>query len=480
MKASQYGAYAAPSVVLSFLYSPMGIVQGIYAKHFGLAMTTIATVLLISRLFDAVTDPLIGHWSDYHHSKSGSRKPFVIAGGLLFGISSYFLYVPIDPLQLNASTNVSTTYFLAWFLMFYLAWTLVEIPHLAWGSELVTRAKDKNKLYSLRALSTYLGILLFYLVPFLPVFSDSSFTPKTLQWAAVAAGLLLLPTLYLCAKLTPDGTHIAKQRFKQHGLWVFRKEILANKPFLFFIAAFVLYGMGAVGMFFTLMFIFIDTYLGLGKHFALLSIIGICCGLLSISFWYWLSNYLGKKAAWSLGVLSYLIGVLSAVFLEPGEASLALVATIIILAYVGSTPVVSISPSLLADIIDFSTWKFGTDRAATYFSIYTLVLKTSTAIGGSIGFGLAGWYGFDPSSAAHTKEAIYGLRLATCWLPAMLMLCSIFIMALVPINTYRHNIIRRRLNASPGLQPKICKSRITENLPTLKGTAQLASDNSGK
>ena len=97
MKAFQYGAYVAPSVILAFLYSPMGIVQGIYAKHFGVAMTTIAAALLISRLFDAVTDPLIGFWSDHYYLKSGSRKPFVLVGGLLLVISGYCLYVPVNP-----------------------------------------------------------------------------------------------------------------------------------------------------------------------------------------------------------------------------------------------------------------------------------------------------------------------------------------------------------------------------------------------
>lgn len=458
MRGFQYSAYTAPSIILAFLFSPMGVLQGIYAKYFGVTLTTIAIVLLISRLFDAVTDPLIGYWSDHCYAKSGSRKSFVIGGGLLFGISSYFLYVPVDPHQLNDATTVSTSYFLGWLLIFYLAWTLVEIPHLAWGAVLAPSAKEKNKLFSFRALATYLGFLLFFLVPFLPVFPDNNFTPQTLQWAAVAAGVILIPVLYLCVKFTPDGKKIPRQRYEEERFWELRNEILGNKPFLAFIVAFALYGMGAVGMFYTLSFIFIDTYLDLGEHYALLSLIGISSGLFSVGIWCWMANHLGKKNSWCLGVLLYIVSVLGLGFFEPGKTSIIALAAVMLFSYTGAASIVSLSPSILSDIIDFNTWKFGTDRAATYFSVYTFVLKTSTAIGGSISFGIAGYYGFDPSVIEHTEEAVFGLRLAACWLSSVLMLLSILVMSLVPVDAYRHSIIRRRLDERAARQSRCCNS----------------------
>ena len=174
-------SYVAPIMMLTFLWGPIGILQGIYAKYFGVALTTIATVLLVSRLFDAVTDPLIGYWSDRYQERKGSRKPFILLGGLFFVNSSYFLYVPIDPSDIDSSTEVSGLYFLVWFLLFYLSWTFLEVPHIAWAAELATESKERNKIYSLRSMATLLGILCFYLVPFLPFFPTREFTPHTLQ-----------------------------------------------------------------------------------------------------------------------------------------------------------------------------------------------------------------------------------------------------------------------------------------------------------
>lgn len=163
-------AYAAPSIAVAFLSGPIALVQGIYAKYFGLSLGTIAAVVLIARLFDAFTDPLIGFLSDRFHRHSGSRKSFILAGGILFVISSYFLYVPVGFGTSDTQVKVSGAYFLISFLGFYLAYTLFEITHLAWGSEIGTSSEDKNKIYSLRALAVSIGLMLFFCSAFITFF----------------------------------------------------------------------------------------------------------------------------------------------------------------------------------------------------------------------------------------------------------------------------------------------------------------------
>ena len=449
-------------MVVAFLFGSIGILQGIYAKYFGMALTTIATVLLISRLFDAITDPLIGYFSDRYYAKHGSRKPFVMIGGLLLILSSYFLYVPIDPNNLTATTVVSTVYFSGWYLLFYLAWTLVEIPHLAWGSEITSRTHEKNKIYSFRALSVNIGLLLFYLVPLLPFFETNEFTPQSLLWTAVSACVLMLIALYYCIRLVPDGPRPRVSKDQKQSLWALRKEIFSNKLFLLFVTATAMYGVG-VFMWFTLMFIFVDAFLGLSGSFALLSLIGLCISILLTGFWYWMANRTGKKLTWAFGVLLYIMGLLIAVFLEPDNASVVALAFVMVLAFVGPTAVTILSPSLLSDIVDYSTWKFGTDRTATYFSVYALVYKTSIAIGGSIGLGLSGWYGFDPSALVHTDESIFGLRLAACWLPILFLLLSVVLMSWVPMNAHRHGVIRQRLDARLRRQSNPCKQHLPDD-----------------
>ena len=77
-----------------WLMAPSNIIQGVYAKYFGIPLTTIAAVLILARVFDSITDPLVGFYSDRYHRRVGNRKPFIIIGCVLFVISSYFLFVP--------------------------------------------------------------------------------------------------------------------------------------------------------------------------------------------------------------------------------------------------------------------------------------------------------------------------------------------------------------------------------------------------
>lgn len=437
--------YALPVVSISFLMGPLTIIQAIYAKYFGLALTSIATVLVTAKLFDAVTDPLIGYLSDRHFDNTGSRKSLIIAGGILFVISSWFLNVP--------PANVSTMYFLFWFLMFFLTHTIFEISHLAWASELAVDAQDKHRIYGSRALAIFVGSLLFFAVPLLPIFETSTFTPETLKWAVILAGCSMIPLLYVSMKKVPTGRHNKRnnrQQTEMHGkqrLVNVLNTILGNYPLLWFLSAFCCYGIG-VGMWFSMVFLFIDGYLALGEFFALAYIgsFGICT--LTLGVWSRLANYLGEKYVWNIAGSMIIAGIMGCGLLSPagGEEMQLLVCMTLI--YSGFGALTIIAPSLLADIIDYGTWKFGQERAGTYFAIYTLAVKANYAIGGAIGLGIAGLYGFDATSTSQSVKAIFGMKMVTAWLPVPMIILSMVLIRCIRINAKRHAIVRRRLDSN--------------------------------
>ena len=127
-------AFAIPSIGLAIMLGPIAVLSGIYAKNFGLTLTTIASVMLIARVFDAVTDPIIGYCSDRWRLRTGSRKPFMLIGAILLVPCSYFLFVP--------GGTVSAAYFTFWYLAFYLSLTIFAIPQLAWINEFTTDTKE--------------------------------------------------------------------------------------------------------------------------------------------------------------------------------------------------------------------------------------------------------------------------------------------------------------------------------------------------
>ncbi|MDC0003467.1 MFS transporter [Porticoccaceae bacterium] len=443
----RYLSYAAPHITTTWLVAPIGIIQGIYAKHYGLSLTTIATIVLLARLFDAILDPTIGYYSDRYHRRMGTRKPFILVGGVSFIVCSYFLYVP--PLQ------VSALYFAGWFILFYLAWTLFEIPHLTWASELGDTAEAKNKIFSIRNMTYYSGLLLFYAIPLLPIFETGEITPETLKVSVIVASLLMLPLLYLCLKYTPDSprtlsTNQQKLEVKPPNNIVkewrlFLKAGLANKPFLIFVAALSFKSL-ATGMWYGLIFTYVDAYLGLGHQFAQMFLIAFAVGVVVTPVWYKLANRIGKKNTWLFAMVLIMISFIYTSALTPGNTYFGELLALKIVQTMGFTCMWVVAPSMLSEIVDYDTLKFGTERTGLYFSFYTFIQKAIGALALALGFGLAGWYGFDATVTTHSEESVWGLILAMTWVPLFFACLALVFIALSPINVRRHSIIRRRLD----------------------------------
>ena len=448
-KVMQNILYAAPIVAVNSLFVPIVVVQGIYAKHYGLSLTTIASIILFARLFDAISDPIIGYLSDKSRIKRGTRKPSMILGAIVFAGSGYFLYSPPD--------DVSALYFTIWFIAFYLGYTLFNIPHLAWGGELSHGTHEKTQTYTLRAIATYSGAVLFYSIPLLPVWETSEITPDTLKFSAIVSGLLMLPLLYLCMKRVPDGGCYSEEKsrviergkpsqppFRQISSTV--KNVIHNKPLLLFLGAFLFAG-SSLGMWIGLFFIYADVYLGMGFLFAKISLTALVVSIFSALVWLEIAKCLGKKHAWLLAMLLGIAAFAYTSLLGPENAgywALLILFTIIMFCFVC---VESLPQSMLSDIVDYATWKFGTYQGSTYFALYMFTYKGALALGGALGLAIAGWYGFDPSLTTQTDAGITGLKLAMTWVPTLLVVISMFFIALSPITTRRHSTIRRRLDA---------------------------------
>ena len=316
-------SYCAPSVAIIWMIAPANILQGIYAKYYGFSLTTIAAILLLIRFSDAVTDPLIGCCSDRYYRRMGTRKPFVLIGGLLFIISSYFLYVPfgVDTESLMQGDSlkepaVSVVYFTGWFFLFYLANTLFEVPHNAWASELAASSADKSKIYSFRSAAGYIGLIIFYSIPLLPFFDSTEITPVTLKVSVIAASLVLALFLYICITATPNRssgiTHKLNRKIDasvtspQQSLF---RAIIGNTPLLLLLSAFVFYGI-STGLWYGVIFLYVDSYLNLGEEFSKMFLLAFLVGLASTPIWYKLSIAFGKKtilmAGLALLICSYL------------------------------------------------------------------------------------------------------------------------------------------------------------------------------
>jgi Na+/melibiose symporter-like transporter len=433
-------AYTLPVVPGALLITPMAIIQGIYAKHYGLALTTLATILLISRIFDAVTDPLVGYYSDWYRNKKGSRKPLVSVGTVLLLFSSYFLYVPYG--------EVTALYFGFWSILLYASFTLFEIPHITWPCEITHNLDERAKLYSARVVAIYTGLGLFYSIPLLPIFDTQEITPTTLTSTFAVAAALGVPFLLYCLFSVPNGEsqiQTGKHKNKENSLGNILTEVAKNKAFMLVLLAFFFAYFGT-GMWYGLIFTYVDAYLGLGKEFAKMFLIAFIVGMAVPPVWCWLAIKLGKKQAWLIASGFLIIAFILTGILTPDNASFAQLLSLKVIQTCAHAGIAVFIPSMLSDCIDYMRWKSHSETKALYFSIKLFIEKASMALGVASGLAIAGWYGIDVTATEHSSQSVQGLKMAIAWVPAALTLISLIFIAVYPLNVRRVNTIKASLD----------------------------------
>ncbi|MCT2533621.1 MFS transporter [SAR92 clade bacterium H231] len=440
-------SFAAPMTAAYFLANPIwSVLPGVYAKYFDLELTTIAAVILLSRMFDGFTDPMVGYLSDRHRVAGGERKSWVLVGGILVLIASYFLFVPPD---------VISRYYLLFSLFgFFLALTVYEIPCSAWGVELASDYTERARVFGYRTTFFYIGQISFFLFPFLPIFATSEYTPETLNAAFYFGAVLMLISLCIMYLAAPAGYSIKTKN--RETLRSLIETVVQNKPLLLFMLFFSFAGTG-FGMWTGLLFIYLDSYLDLGESIATIFLLGNVAALCSIPLWLRLVHKTNKAQSFAFGLLLFMLCLAGCLFLKPG------VAWPVALLFAGG-PFIAASgltvlyPSMLGDIADYGIFKFKENRTATYFALFTLFYKITLGLGSGISLGMVGYFGYDATTTAQSQSAVLGLYLGFMIIPLIFLSIALILVLFSPISKQRHHAIRRRIaSRSICLDGEVCQ-----------------------
>ena len=245
-----------------------------YAKNTKASLAAIGVWLVVTRIFDAVSDQAIGFWSDRTGGRLGPRKPWILAGAVVTMLSVVFLFRP------TADTGV--TYFGVWALIFYLGYTMMNIPYIAWGAELSNDYRERSRIVTWRTVAGSFGGILFLGAPFLLPFDTTEMNAQVLS--AVAWGtLILIPvTVAITCFGVPSAAPVVAP--PRTPILVLLRSVLANKPFQRYLYVFIL-GAIQLGFYATLLLMFLDSYLGIGAKFSHIMAATAVVSWLAIPLW---------------------------------------------------------------------------------------------------------------------------------------------------------------------------------------------------
>ncbi len=396
-----------------------------YSRDLGLSITDIGLLLMVARISDVVTDPLIGALSDRTKTRWGRRKPWMVAGTPLMMVAAYQLFSP--------SAVVSNGYLMGWSMLLWLGWTMINIPYYAWGAELSNDFDERTRITGWRQAFGFMGNISVLLVPVTAsqLFGYGGVAKESL---VIIGGmvLVLLPLLIGLTVWKLPERHTAPPT--RQPIIKNLRTMLSNGSFLILFFGFTLMSLGTT-MIGTLFMLFTTFAMDLERQAQPILLAYFAINIVGLPFWVWLSQRIGKREAWLTGTLVMAIATPTYLLLSPGE----LVPFVLITAVIGFAGgnFIALSMSMKADVIEIASRGSRDSIAGAYMAIWSLGAKTTQALAVGISLPLLGLFGFDPR-IDNAPEAIDALRFAIALLPATLYLAAI-------ATIYRYPITKARL-----------------------------------
>ena len=414
-------------------------------------------ISLVPRLFDAITDPIMGYISDNTKSRWGRRRQYVFIGAILMGIAFIFMW----QLFRENSLDYNFWYFLLWSFVFYLGLTIFSVPYVAMGYEM---SDDFHERTSIMAVAQWIGQWAWVIAPwFWVIMYDPEWyatADVAVRELAVWVGIIfaicaMVPAIFINSSSTVNENYSALT-IKNIGGSL--KEIGNNfveafksVPFkkLCFATFFVFNAFNTVASF---TFFIIVYYLFNGDAAAagiwptLFGSIGaLVTTFLVIPIVAKMSKVLGKKKAFMVSQGISVVGYIMLWFLFiPGKPYLFLFALPFFSFGIGG--LFTLMMSMTADVIDLDELKTGKRREGVFGAIYWWMVKFGFGIAGGLSGAILSVIGFDSALEIQTEGAITGLRLFFTGFPILGTLVAMYIMRNYDLSEERSNEIRSELD----------------------------------
>jgi GPH family glycoside/pentoside/hexuronide:cation symporter len=427
-----YGGLMVPLAIVDVpivIYLPV-----FYSKEIGIDIGLVGLIFVLARIWDGITDPLIGWLSDKTSSKYGRRKPWVVIGTPLLMISIWFAF--------NPAPDVGAVYAAFWMFCLFLSTTIVFIPYLSWGAELSSDYDGRNVVVGYREVAGMIGNIAVAAGPVLLLAADAP-VREVLFYLLVVTFVLFPLTLAPMAMYLPDPQRSMVSKFSLTKAWGLLSH---NRPFRLLTSVVILSGL-AFGILNSLAIFLVDEGLGLSDKFFTLFLIEYLSAVALSPVIVYLARRFGKHQVMSGGLTVFTLALLLFAF---GPRMNFLFAAIgICFLGCGIVTTAIMSTSILADIVDYDTVSSGEKRAGLYMALYKFASKFSMALGIGIAYGVLDLIGYD-AKGGNGEFGIYAIKSVGLGIPALLLLPGIFLIARFPIDKHEYHLIRQKIEMAEG------------------------------
>ncbi|GAB4251697.1 MAG: MFS transporter [Saprospiraceae bacterium] len=437
----------------------LGIFMVVLVQDLGFPGWMWGILFFLPRVFDSITDPIMGFISDNTRSVWGRRRQYVFTGAIILGIA----FVAMWQLYRENGVEYNFYYFLLWSFVFYLGLTIFSVPYVAMGYEM---SDDFHERTDIMAVAQWIGQWAWVIAPWFWVvmydpdwFPNADTATRTLAvWVGIGCALLaMVPAIFIKSKSTKADESLVPLTFKNIGsslreiangfveafkLVPFRKMCIATflifnafntvAAFSFFIIVYHLFNgdAAAAGVWPTLF----------GSVGALITTFAV------IPTVTWMSKKMGKKNAFMVSQGISIFGYILLWFLfVPGKPYMFIFALPFFSFGIGS--LFTLMMSMTADVCDLDEMHSGKRREGIFGAIYWWMVKFGFAIAGLLSGAIMTLVGFNPDAGAQSEAAITGLRLFYSGIPILGTTIAMLVMSTYDLTEQKANEIRAVIEA---------------------------------
>ncbi len=417
-----------------------------YSNVFGLSLADAGVLMLVTRIWDAVSDPMMGIIADRTKTRWGKYRPYLLFFALPFAVCGVLLFTTPE--------NGKTVWAYVTYILMMTVYTGINVPYGSLLNVMTADSDEKSVLSSYRMFFAYGGsfIALFAWEPLCNMFDKSrvavegagglasiSTNPAAWHNAMIVIASCCLVLFLLCFLLTRE--HVRSESTVSVGTDL--KLLLKNKPWWLLIGAALASNLFNTVRGTTTAYFFADYIVKtveMAPQWAFLVSAGIflsigeIANMVGVVLAVPMSKHLGKKSTYMLSMAA-LVGLSILFFFLPATTGgywAMLAFQLVISVFTGV-----ISPlvwSMYADVADWSELKDGTASTGLIFSSASMAQKFGGAFGGSAVMWMLAAFGYSTvAGAVQTETAILGLRILMSWVPAAVAALSILVVWFYPL-----------------------------------------------
>ena len=408
-----------------------------YSNVFGLSLAHAGTLLLITKLYDAVFDPIMGMIADRTRTRWGMYRPYLLWAALPFAIAGVLTFTTPD-----AGYGFKHAFAYVTYIIMMTVYSVINVPYGAMLGVVTPDSREKTVFSSYRMFFAYGGsfIALAIFEPLLKFFqsSDGVSTAASWQYTMAVVGLICALLFILCFSMTKE--RVKPEASQPGGSSVLKdmKSLVKNVPW------WILLGAGIGVLLFNSIrggaaaYYFKDV-IGVSAIFTcgIFLAVGEVANMLGVALAVPLSDRLGKKSSYILALV--VAGVLSLfiMFLPVSEpAGLWTLMGLQVLISVAAGVTLPLLWSMFADIADYSEYKNASASTGLIFSSSSMAQKFGGAFGSALILWVLAAFGYDTSeNAVQAQSAITGLKAMMSWIPAAGAFLAAIVVAFYPLTT---------------------------------------------